>query len=62
MLRWPRSVEAFIVAAGFLLAFRIDAGANYWTEVLPMLLVIAVGLSAAVAPLTTAVLSFSPKP
>jgi predicted MFS family arabinose efflux permease len=55
--RPPLAIGSFIVAAGFLLAFRIDAGANYWTEVLPMLLVIAVGLSAAVAPLTTAVLT-----
>jgi EmrB/QacA subfamily drug resistance transporter len=54
--RPPLAIGSFIVAAGFLLALRIDADANYWTEVLPMLLVIAVGLSAAVAPLTTAVL------
>jgi EmrB/QacA subfamily drug resistance transporter len=54
--RPPLIVGPLIVAAGFLLAFRINAGADYWTEVLPMLLVIAVGLSTAVAPLTTAVL------
>jgi predicted MFS family arabinose efflux permease len=45
------------VAAGFLLAVRIDSSANYWFDVLPMIFVTALGMSAAVAPLTTAVLS-----
>src|SRR5258707_9404321 len=31
--------------------------ANYWADVVPMIVVIAVGMSAAVAPLTTAVLT-----
>jgi hypothetical protein len=35
---------------------RIEGRAGYWTEVFPALLVIAVGLSGAVAPLTTAIL------
>jgi EmrB/QacA subfamily drug resistance transporter len=46
-----------IVAAGFLLALRIGADANYWTDVLPCVVVLAFGLSGAVAPLTTAVLA-----
>jgi MFS family permease len=46
-----------VVAAGFLLALRIDMHANYWTDVLPMIFVVAVGMSTAVAPLTTAVLT-----
>jgi EmrB/QacA subfamily drug resistance transporter len=46
-----------IVAAGFLLALRIDSRADYWLDVLPMILVIALGMSGAVAPLTTAVLT-----
>jgi hypothetical protein len=50
-------VGPLIVAAGFILALRIDSSANYWTAVLPMILVIALGMSAAVAPLTTAVLT-----
>lgn len=45
------------VAAGFLLALRIGADANYWTDVVPSIVVLAFGLSCAVAPLTTAVLT-----
>ncbi|CAN5307824.1 MFS transporter [soil metagenome] len=45
-----------IVAAGFLLALRIGADADYWTDVLPCVVVLALGLSGAVAPLTAAVL------
>lgn len=55
--RLPLSVGPLVVAAGFLLALRIGAAPNYWTEVLPALVVMALGLSLAVAPLTTAVLS-----
>lgn len=45
------------MAGGFPLALRISAHADYWTQVLPALLVMAVGLSGAVAPLTTAALN-----
>jgi EmrB/QacA subfamily drug resistance transporter len=55
--RLPLTVGPLVVAAGFLLALRINISANYWLDVLPMILVIAVGMSAAVAPLTTAVLT-----
>jgi len=36
---------------------RLDTAANYWTDIFPGILVIAIGMSGAVAPLTTAVLS-----
>jgi EmrB/QacA subfamily drug resistance transporter len=55
--RLPLTVGPLVVAAGFLIALRIDSGASYWSSVLPMMLVIALGMSAAVAPLTTAVLT-----
>jgi EmrB/QacA subfamily drug resistance transporter len=55
--RLPLAIGPLVVAAGFLLALRIDMSANYWLDVLPMIIVTAVGMSAAVAPLTTAVLS-----
>jgi EmrB/QacA subfamily drug resistance transporter len=55
--RLPLTIGPLIVAAGFLLALRINISANYWADVLPMIAVIAVGMSAAVAPLTTAVLT-----
>jgi EmrB/QacA subfamily drug resistance transporter len=55
--RIPLGVGPLVVALGFLLSLRIDATANYWTRVLPMIVVIGVGMSGAVAPLTTAVLT-----
>jgi EmrB/QacA subfamily drug resistance transporter len=55
--RLPLTFGPLVVGAGFLLALRISISANYWIDVLPMILVIAVGMSAAVAPLTTAVLT-----
>lgn len=55
--RLPLAIGPLIVAGGFLMALRIDTNANYWTEVMPTLLVIAVGMSGIVAPLTNAVLN-----
>ena len=55
--RLPLSIGPLVVAAGFLLATRVGPGAGYWTVYLPAILVIAVGMAGAVAPLTTAVLS-----
>jgi predicted MFS family arabinose efflux permease len=54
--RWLLVIGPIIVAAGFLLALRIGAGTSYWSGVLPAMLVIAMGMAGAVAPLTTAVL------
>lgn len=54
--RLPLSLGPLVVGLGFLLALRIDGDANYWSDVLPATLVIAIGMSGAVAPLTTAVL------
>jgi predicted MFS family arabinose efflux permease len=45
------------MAAGQLLATRIDGAGSYWTTTMPAVLVAALGMAAAVAPLTTAVLS-----
>jgi EmrB/QacA subfamily drug resistance transporter len=55
--RTPLLAGSLVVAAGFLLVTRIGPGANYWTSVLPAVLVIALGMSGAAAPLTTAVLA-----
>jgi MFS family permease len=55
--RLPIAVGSLVTAGGFLLALRIGVGARYWTEILPAIFVMALGLSGAVAPLTTAVLS-----
>jgi predicted MFS family arabinose efflux permease len=50
------AIGPLVVAAGFLLALRIGTQADYWKDVLPAVVVLALGLSFAVAPLTTAVL------
>lgn len=55
--RWPLTVGPAIVAGGFALASTIDPNGSYWTEVLPPLLLIAIGMAGAVAPLTTAVMN-----
>jgi MFS family permease len=52
----PLLIGSLGVAAGHLLLLRINADASYWTSVFPGLVVIALGMSCAVAPLTTAVL------
>jgi EmrB/QacA subfamily drug resistance transporter len=54
--RAPLTVGPVVAAGGFLLAMRIDGTGDYWRDVLPAVLVVALGLSGAVAPLTTAVL------
>lgn len=46
-----------IAGIGFLLLLRVDQSAQYWSQVFPALLVFGFGLSATVAPLTSAVLS-----
>jgi len=48
---------ACLVAVGLLLGLLTGHGANYWATVLPSVVVIALGMSCAAAPLTTAVLS-----
>jgi EmrB/QacA subfamily drug resistance transporter len=55
--RAPLSIGPLVVAIGFLLALRIGPHADYWTTVFPAILMIALGMSGAVAPLTTAVLA-----
>jgi EmrB/QacA subfamily drug resistance transporter len=54
--RWLLIVGPLIVAAGFLLALRIGSGTSYWLGVFPAMVVIALGMAGAVAPLTTAAL------
>lgn len=54
--RAPLTIGPLVVAAGFLLALRMDAHTDYWTGVLPAVLVISIGMAGAVAPLTNAVL------
>ncbi len=55
--RWPLTLGPLVTAIGFALLVRAEPTASYWTSVLPAMLVIALGMAGAVAPLTTAVLS-----
>lgn len=55
--RLPLTLGPLIVAGGFLMALRIETHPDYWTDVLPAILVMATGMAGAVAPLTNAVLA-----
>jgi EmrB/QacA subfamily drug resistance transporter len=54
--RWLLIAGPLTVAAGFLLAMRIGSDTSYWLGVFPAMVVIALGMAGAVAPLTTEVL------
>jgi EmrB/QacA subfamily drug resistance transporter len=53
---WPMTIGALVVAAGLLLLTRAAEPGPYVSRVLPGVLILGLGLSALVAPLTTAVL------
>jgi EmrB/QacA subfamily drug resistance transporter len=55
--RLPLSIGPLIVATGLLLTLRIGPTAAYVRDVLPAILVTALGISCSAAPLTTAVLN-----
>lgn len=46
----------FLGAIGFLMMLRVDQDINYWTHLLPGVMVFGIGLAVTVAPLTSAVL------
>jgi len=54
--RLPLAVGPSIVAAGMLLARIVTPESNYWTGPFPMIVVLALGMTIAVAPLTSSVL------
>ncbi|MGP3984051.1 MFS transporter [Streptomyces sp. KR80] len=55
--RIPLTAGSLLCAAGMLLMIRAGAGASYWTDVLPALLVLGSGMVLLVAPLTATVLA-----
>jgi predicted MFS family arabinose efflux permease len=54
--RLPLTVGPLIVGAGMLLARLIGEDSSYWTGAFPTILVMALGMTIAVAPLTSSVL------
>jgi EmrB/QacA subfamily drug resistance transporter len=58
--RWPMTVGPLLAAAGLALYTRIGADASYLADVLPEMLLFALGLSITVAPLTATVLAAAP--
>jgi len=54
--RWPLTLGPLVVAAGMVLARRIDGEISYWTGPFPSVVVMAAGMALAVAPLTSSVL------
>jgi len=58
--RWFMTAGPIIAGLGFLWMLSVGAAANYWTEILPGVLIFGVGLSVTVAPLTSAVLGDIP--
>ncbi len=54
--RLPMSAGPIVGGVGLLLLLRVDASANYPTDVLPAIVVFGLGLAATVAPLTATVL------
>jgi predicted MFS family arabinose efflux permease len=55
--RLPLAAGSLVMGAGLLLTLNIAAGGGYWTQVMPPLVVVAVGMAGVAAPLTTAVLA-----
>jgi len=54
--RIPLTIGPTVVAAGMLLSMLADPGTSYWTGIFPMIIVMAMGMTIAVAPLTASVL------
>jgi EmrB/QacA subfamily drug resistance transporter len=55
--RLPLTAGPIVVGAGLVLATRIASSQDYWTHVLPGILVMSIGMTLAVAPLTSTVLA-----
>ena len=59
--RWPMTVGPIVAAIGMALLTRLGPGSTYVGDVLPAVLVFALGLSITVAPLTATVLAAAPE-
>ncbi|AHY53487.1 MFS transporter [Bradyrhizobium japonicum] len=55
--RLPLFAGSAVVALGCIVALRIGPNATYWADIFPSILLLALGMSLAIAPLTTLVLT-----
>lgn len=55
--RIPLTIGPIVVGAGLILGTRIAQDQNYWTHAFPAILVMSIGMTLAVAPLTSTVLA-----
>jgi hypothetical protein len=58
---WQMSLGPLAVAGGMLLLTRISVHGSYWTDVLPGVAVLGLGLATTVAPLTATALASAPQ-
>jgi hypothetical protein len=58
--RWFMTAGPLVVAAGFLSMLLIRHPFDYWTQLLPGTVIVGVGISITVAPLTSAILGAIP--
>jgi EmrB/QacA subfamily drug resistance transporter len=54
--RLPLTVGPLVVAAGLVMSWLIEPGSSYWRGAFPAIVVMAIGMTIAVAPLTASVL------
>ena len=54
--RIPLTIGPAVIAAGMLMSPLVTSGSSYWTGAFPMIVVMAAGMTIAVAPLTASVL------
>ena len=54
--RIPLTIGPLVVAAGMILSYLMEPDSGYWTGPFPTILVMAIGMTIAVAPLTSSVL------
>jgi EmrB/QacA subfamily drug resistance transporter len=55
--RLPLLAGSAVVALGCAMTLRIDSNATYWADIFPAILLLSLGMSLAIAPLTTLVLT-----
>jgi EmrB/QacA subfamily drug resistance transporter len=58
--RWFMGFGPLVAGTGFIIMARAPADLNYWTQLLPGIVIFGLGLSATVAPLTAAILGDVP--